>query len=59
MKCYGFVKRIKYWLKLHSLRDRRLNKRCYDMLKGFDDADLVTWASHTNNLLFRFSFDFV
>lgn len=59
LKVLYFSKCIKYWLKLCCLPDNRLNKRCYGMLKNYDEAGRVTWATHIKMLLSRYGFGFV
>ena len=45
------IKCLKYWLKLIELPNYRYAKKCYNMLRHFDNANKINWASHVKHLL--------
>ena len=54
-----FTNCIKYWCKLLVMENHRYPKRCYFMLKSFDNCGRITWATHIKNLLFLYGFGYV
>ena len=59
LKVAYFSRCIKYWLKVCTLPENRLNKRCYLMLKRYDEMGRKTWATHIKHLLYTFGFGYV
>ena len=50
---------VKCWLKIFKMSGDRLPHACYEMLKGLDDCNRVTWASNIKMLLCKFGFEYV
>ena len=55
----GYLKCIRYWIKLVSMNKERLPAKAYKILLELDRKGKVTWASNIKNCLFKYGFHFV
>ena len=50
------VRTLKYWLKILHMPEYRLVKKCYNMLKLFDENGKTNWVSHNRTILLSSGF---
>jgi hypothetical protein len=53
------INTIRYWLKIIYMRDRRLPKKAYVMIKKLDERGKETWATNVRLCLFKYGFGYV
>ena len=54
-----FKKSVKYWLTILNMQETRLVKKCYLMLKLYDESGQKNWVTSVKLLLQRFGFGYV
>ena len=42
---------LRYWLRILKMPNHRLVKKCYTMMKYFNDLGNMNWCTHTTQLL--------
>ena len=55
----GMKRSVTYWLKILKLHDHRYVRKCYNMMRHYDQMGYSNWVSHIRKLLYTNGFGYL